>query len=185
MVKIIYVRDLIVEHSITQITYKHVNQYSADVFDNYKINEAHDVKKAHYNFSNGVAINKHNTLSTNDTYNISKTNNTFNTTDNQYFTKKIEHKHNITNNITRHNHKNYEHNVIKKVHKHIQHINNYDTEVNYYSKKSLNMMKCYNFYNDNFYIRTIENISIPQQQILQTITLKRISKLLLMLTIII
>ena len=34
---------------------------------------------------------------------------------------------NITNNITRHNHNNYEHNVIKKVHKHIKHINNYDT----------------------------------------------------------
>ena len=44
---------------------------------------------------------------------------------------------NITNIITRHNHNNYEHNVIKNVHKHTKHINNYDTENNYFSKKSL------------------------------------------------
>ena len=39
-----------------------------------------------------------------------------------------------TNNITRHNRNNYKHNVIKKVNKHIQHINDYDTEINYYTK---------------------------------------------------
>ena len=31
----------------------------------------------------------------------------------------------MINNITRHNHNNYEHNVIKKVNKHIKHINSY------------------------------------------------------------
>ena len=74
----------------------------------------------------------------------------------------MEHTSNITNNVTRHSHNNYEHNVIKKVHKHINHINNYDTGMSYYSKKSLNK-KNYNFYNDNFNSRKIENISLSQQ----------------------
>ena len=77
-------------------------------------------------------------------------NNLLNTTDNQYFTKKIHNTSNITNNITRHNHNNYEHNVIKKVHDHIKHINNHDTELNCYSKKSLNKKNYYNFYHGNF-----------------------------------
>ena len=58
--------------------------------------------------------------------------------DSNYFTKEIEHTSNITNNITRHNHNNYEHNVITKVNQRIKHMNNYDTEINYYNKKSLN-----------------------------------------------
>ena len=75
--------------------------------------------------------------------------------DNNYFAKEIEHNNNTTNNITRHNHYNYEHNVIKKVHKHIKHINNYYTVINYYSKKSLNNNNYYNFYNDNFNFRKL------------------------------
>ena len=31
--------------------------------------------------------------------------------------KEIEHKNNIINNITRHNHNNYEHNVLKRINK--------------------------------------------------------------------
>ena len=54
------------------------------------------------------------------------------------FTKNIEYTNNITNNITRHNHNNYEHNVIKKVNKHLKHINDYDTEINYYNNTPLN-----------------------------------------------
>ena len=50
---------------------------------------------------------------------------------------------NITNNVTKHNHNNYEHNVIKKVNKHMKHIDN--------------------FYNDTFNFRKIENISLSQQ----------------------
>ena len=46
-----------------------------------------------------------------------------------------KHKNKTTNNITRHNHNNYEHNVIKKVHKHIKHINNYDAEKNLWQEK--------------------------------------------------
>ena len=84
---------------------------------------------------NGVVINKHKTMNTNDTYNVGKTNNLLNITDNNYHTKKNFNTSNITNNTTRHNHNNYEHNVIKQVHKHITHIN-YDTEINYYSKKA-------------------------------------------------
>ena len=147
----------------TNNIYKHTNQYSIDVFINYKIHKTHNVKKKYDICINDVVINKLNTINTNDTYNTNKTNNLLNLTDNQYFTKKIEHKNNITNNITRHNHNNYEHNAIKRVHKHIKHINNYDTEMNYYNKKSLNKKNYYNFYNDNFNFRKIENISISQQ----------------------
>ena len=108
-------------------------------------------------------MNKTSNTSYNDTYNITKNNNLFSITDNNYYTKKNFNSHYITNNITRHNHNNYEHNVIKKVHKHIKHINNYDTEINYYNKKSLNKKHYYNFYNDYFNFRKIENISLTQQ----------------------
>ena len=70
-------------------------------------------------------IDKHNTINTNDTYNITKNNSLYKVTDNNYYTKKNFNTSNITNNITRHSHNNYEHNVIKKVHKHLKHINNY------------------------------------------------------------
>ena len=63
-----------------------------------------------------------------DTYNITKNSYTFNTTDNQCFTR--NHTSNITHNITRHNHNNYEHNVIQKVNQHIKRISNDDTEMN-------------------------------------------------------
>ena len=53
--------------------------------------------------------------------------------------------------------------MIKKVHKHIKHINNYDTGVNCYSKRGLGKKNYYNFYNDNFDFRKIENISFSQQ----------------------
>ena len=82
---------------------------------------------------------------------------------NNYHTKKNFNTSNTTNNITRHNHNNYEHNVIQKVHKLIKHINNYDTEINYYNKKSLNKKQYYNFYHDNFNFRKIENTSLSQQ----------------------
>ena len=92
-----------------------------------------------------------------------KKDNTFNTTDNQYCTKKINNISDTTNNITRHNHNNYEHNVIKKVNEHIKYINNYDTEINYYSKEPLNNNYYYNPYNDIFNFKKIENISLYQQ----------------------
>ena len=147
----------------TNNIYKHINQYSTDINNNYKINKVSNVKKTYYNFNDDITLNKTSNNSYNDTYNISKNNNLFNITDNQYFTKKNFNTSNITNNITRHNHNNYEHNVIKKVHKNIKHINNYDTEINYYNKKSLNKKQYYNFYHDNFNFRKIENISLTQQ----------------------
>ena len=73
--------------------------------------------------------------------------------------KKSFNTNNITNNITRHNHSNYEHNVMKKVHKHIKHINSYDTEINDYNKKSFNKDQHYNFYHDNFNLRKIEHFT--------------------------
>ena len=143
--------------------YKHINQYSTDVFNNYKINKTHSVNKTYYNSNNDVFINKHNTINTNDTYNVTNNNSLYNVTDTNYYTKKNFTTSNITNNITRHNHNNYEHNVIKKVHKHINHINNYDTEINCYNKKSNNKKQYYNFYHDSFKVRKIGNISLTQQ----------------------
>ena len=77
--------------------------------------------------------------------------------------KRIFNTSNITNHITRHNHNNYEPNLIKHVHKHIKHINNYDSEKNCYNKKSLNKKQYYIFYHDNFNFRRVENISLTQQ----------------------
>ena len=157
--KIIYIKNKIAEHSITQITYKHINQYSADVFNSYKINKTHNVKKTYYNSDSDVFINKHNTINTNDTYNITKNNSLCNVTDKNYYTKKVNDTSKITNNITRHNHNNYDHNVIKKVHKLIKNIHNYDTEINCYNKKSHNKEQCYNSYHDNFNFRKIEHLT--------------------------
>ena len=83
--------------------------------------------------------------------------------DNNYFTKKMEHTSNITDNITRHNHNNYAHNVIQKVNKHIKEFHNYDTEINYYNKISFNKKNHYYFYNDIFNFRKNEIISNSQQ----------------------
>ena len=70
-------------------------------------------------------IHKNNTIHTNGNRNVTKHNKLFNVTDDNYYTKKIEHTHNITNNITKHNRNNCEHNVIKQVNNHITHINTY------------------------------------------------------------
>ena len=43
------------------------------------------------------------------------------------------------------------------------HINNYDTGINYYSKKSLSKNNYFHFYNDNLDFRKIGNISLSQQ----------------------
>ena len=133
------------------------------MFNNYRTNKTHSVKKTHYNSNNGVFINKHNTINTNDTYNITKKNSLYNATASHYYTKKDFNTSNITNNTTIHNHNNYGHNVIKQVHKHIKHINNYDTEVNDYNKESHNKEQYYNFYHDNFNFGKIGNISLTQQ----------------------
>ena len=143
--------------------HKHINQYSTDVFNNYKINKTHNVNKTYYNYNNDVFINKHNTINTNGTYNITNNNRLYDVTDNNHYAKKNFNTSNITNNVTRHNHNNYEHNVIKNVHKHIKNIHNYDTEINYYSKKSLNKKHYYNFYHDNSNFRKIGNIALTQQ----------------------
>ena len=57
-----------------------------------------------------------------------------NITSNNFFAKKRNTSH-ITNNITRHNHNNYDHNVINQL-LHITHINTYGTEIKYYNDKS-------------------------------------------------
>ena len=133
------------------------------MFNKYKVNNTHNVKKTYYDSNNGVFINKHNTINTNDTYNITNNNNLYNVTDKKYYTETNFNTSNITNNITRHNHNNYEHNVIKKVYKHITHISNYDTESNYYNKKPPNTDQYYNFYHDKLIFWKIENISLTQQ----------------------
>ena len=41
----------------TDNIYKHISQYSTDVFHNYKTNKTHNVKKTYYNFTNDVVSN--------------------------------------------------------------------------------------------------------------------------------
>ena len=96
---------------------------------------------------------------------ITKNNNLFNITDNQYFAKKIHNTSNITNNITKHINNNYENNIIKRISTTTKNIN-YNNEYNdliYHNKKVLNKKNYYNFYNDTFNFKKIENISLSQQ----------------------
>ena len=60
-----------------------------------------------------VVTNKHNAIHTNDNTNVTKINKLANFNGNNYFTQKTEHTNGINNNTTRHNHDNYEHNVIR------------------------------------------------------------------------
>ena len=73
----------------TNNTFKHINQYATDVFNNLKINKTHGVKKTYYNFTNGVAINNHNTIYTNGIYNVTTIHKLVNFNSNCYFTNKI------------------------------------------------------------------------------------------------
>ena len=134
----------------TSNTTKHINNFSNDVTNGYNINKIQNLREPYYNSNDEITLNKTSNNYPNDTYNLIKTNDTFNTADNHYFTKKIHNTSNITNNITRHNHNNYEHNVIQYVHKHTKHITNYDTEIKYYNKKPHNKEQCFNFCHDNF-----------------------------------
>ena len=76
MLKIIYIYKKQASRTFnnTNNIYKHINQYLTDVFNNYKINKTHNVKKTYYNYNTDVFTNKHNTINTNDTYNITKNN---------------------------------------------------------------------------------------------------------------
>ena len=115
MLKTIYIKCLIIEHSITEITHlKSINQYTTDVVDNYKINKVSNLKKAYYMFIDGVVIDRHKTIYTHDSTIVTKINKLVNFNDNHCLAKKIEHTNKTTNNITRHNRNNDEHNVIKK-----------------------------------------------------------------------
>ena len=66
-------------------------------------------------FIDDAVVNKHNTLYTNDNINVTIINQLVMFSDSNHFTTKIYHRSNIANNITRHNHNNYEHNVIQQV----------------------------------------------------------------------
>ena len=88
----IYKKQDSITFNNTDNVYKHINQYSTDVFKKCKIHKTHNVNKTYYNSSNDVFINKHNTINTNDTYNITKNNNLYNVTGNNCYTKKIQYK---------------------------------------------------------------------------------------------
>ena len=72
----------------TSNIFKHINQYSTDAFNNYKIHKTHNVQKTYDNSNNDVFIVKHNTMNANDTYNMTKNNRLYNVTGNNYYTKK-------------------------------------------------------------------------------------------------
>ena len=40
----------------TSNIFKHINQYSTDVFNNYKINKTHNVQETCYNYNNDVLL---------------------------------------------------------------------------------------------------------------------------------
>ena len=148
----------------TNNIYKNINQNTTEVVNTYKINKHLKLKKTYYNINDNVVIHKNNTIYTNDNRNVTKHNKLFNVTDNNYYAKEIEHTNNITNNITKHNHNNYEHNVMKTVNNHITHIKKYDTEINHYNTKvDTHIKHINNLYNDTFNFRKIENISLSQQ----------------------
>ena len=54
-----------------------------------KINRVSNLKKTYYNFIDGVAIDKHNTIYTNHNTNVSKINKLLNFNDHNFFTKEI------------------------------------------------------------------------------------------------
>ena len=86
---------------------KHTNQYATDVVNNHKISKISYRRKTYYNFIDDAVLNKHNTIYTNVSINVTKISKLVNLNDHNYFTKKREHANNIINNITRHNHNNH------------------------------------------------------------------------------
>ena len=42
----------------TSNIHKHMNTYSTDVFNNYKINKTHNAKKTYYNFNGDITLKK-------------------------------------------------------------------------------------------------------------------------------
>ena len=126
--------------------YKNINQHNTEVVNTYKINKHLNLKKTYYTINGNIVIHKQNTINTNDNRNVTKHNKPFNVTVNNYYTKKINNTSNINNASTKHNHNNYEHNVIKKVvNDNIKHINN--------------------FYNDTFNFGKIETFHYRNKQI--------------------
>ena len=77
--------------NINSIT-KHINNYSNDVANTYKINKIQNLKKTYYNFNDDITLNKTIHSYSNDTINLTRTNRLFNITDNNYYTKKQQHK---------------------------------------------------------------------------------------------
>ena len=73
----------------TNNIHTHINQYSTDVFNNYKINKTHNVKKTYYNFNDDITLNKTSNNYSNDTYNMIKRDSLYNATGNNYYTKRL------------------------------------------------------------------------------------------------
>ena len=143
---------------------KHINKYSTDITNNYKIYGLNNVKITCYNFDDDIALNKTLNAYTNDTFNITENNKLFNTTDNHYFTKKIHNTSNTMNNITKHINNNYESDIIR-INTTTKDINyNYEhNDLIYHNKKIWNKLMFYSFYNDTYKLRKIEIISRSQQ----------------------
>ena len=59
----------------TNNIYKHINNYSNDVTNNYKINKIQNLKKTYYNFTDDITFNKTNNSYSNDTNYITTNNN--------------------------------------------------------------------------------------------------------------
>ena len=132
---------MVTQLPITQNISKNINQYTTDVVNNHKTNSSKSKKHVMILLMVFVCIH------TIQCKHVSKTTKLFSFNDRNYCTQKIGHTSNMTNDITGHNHNNYEHNGNTKVNRHIKHISSYDTEINYYSKTSFNKKNYSNFCN--------------------------------------
>ena len=81
--KIIYKKYDNITCNTTENITKHINKYSNYIVNTYRINNKNNVKKTYCNFNDDITLNNTSNMYYNDTYNITKNNNSFNITDNQ------------------------------------------------------------------------------------------------------
>ena len=90
----------------------HINNYSNDITNSYRMHKINNVR-TRIIISTVTLLETEQVITTPMIHTIYPRITIYNITDNQYFTKKLNNTSNTTNNITRHNHNNYDNNVLK------------------------------------------------------------------------
>ena len=94
MLKIIYIYIYIYKRSDnrtfnnTSNMYNNISQYTIYVVNICRINKVSNLKKSYHNFIVGAVINKHNTMHTSGSTNVTKINKLINLNDNGYLQRK-------------------------------------------------------------------------------------------------